>query len=227
MDMFEMLNHKQRAMADFYECLAEFRELTKGVAGLNSVKKFNNLKEFHAHHAVRHPSNPKYVKKTDREYGKSGIPSKIPFKRQENPKEWMKQYGWFRHHPEATVYDPQAQKPKKEAKKEAKKEPKKKQKRVRKSFSEISKKIPFKRSENPKEYDKQYSWFNINPEATVYEPRVYRGHGDLNRNPLITVTREEDPVEYQRQYLWLRLHIHENPDKIPPRSISHHTKVKS
>jgi len=214
-----------REMEDFHKSLAEFRELTRGFKLQGKTKRFANLQEFHDYYEnLYYRKNPSYIKKTAKNYKKSNIPSKIPFKREENPKEWMKQYGWFRNHPEATVYDPKPyaeRKPKKEPKKQ------KKQKKPRESWSEISKKIPFKRSENPKEYDKQYAWFIINPEATVYEPKPYNSLGSLNQNPLITVTRKEDPIEYCRQYTWLRLHIHENPDKIPPRSISHHTKKKS
>jgi hypothetical protein len=193
-------------MADFYKFLAEFRELTKDVKGnSNATKKFNNLKEFHAYHSLPHRAR-QYVKKTDKIYKKSGIPSKIPFKREENPKEWVKQYGWFRHHPEATVYDPQ---PMGNTKK--------------KSFSEISKKIKFNRCENPKEYDKQIQWFKRHPEATVYDPKPQKPRKNT-KNHLITVTREEDPIEYRRQHAWLSVHRHENPDKIPPRKNKTHTK---
>lgn len=211
MDMVEMLNHKQRAMADFYECLAEFRELTKDVTGRsNATKKFNNLKEFHAYHAIRHPTNPYYVKKTDKNYAKSDIPSKIPFKRQENPKEWQKQYAWFKNHPEAKVYAPMTHSPNK-----------------KKSRSEIGKKIGFLRSENPKEYDKQYIWFQRNPKATEYDPSHPRGRPRSTLSQKVTVDVEQDPIEYRRQYIWLYKHKDENPDKSPPRKIAHHTRHRS
>ena len=188
-------------MADFHKCLAEFRELTKDVKGnKNATKKFNNLKEFQAYHARRSPTNPHYVKKTDKEYKKSDIPSKIPFKREENPKEWMKQYGWFRTHPEAKVYAPQ---PKGGAKG-----------RGGRKQSSITKKITVRRCENPTEYDKQYRFFKKHPEAEVYDPTP---DPRANANPLFTVRPSDDPVEYNRQASWLKLHKDENPDKIPPR----------
>jgi len=202
--MVEMLNHIQRAMADFYECLAEFRELTKGVGGqLNAVKKFNNLKEFRAYHSLGRKRYAHYVKKTDKVYGNTGIPSKIPFKREDNPKEWMKQYGWFRTNLEATVYAP---KPKGGSR--------------TKKTTPTTRKITVRSCENRAEYDKQYRYFVANPEAEVYDPTQDRrkNRGEVPcKNPLITVTLRSDPLEYRRQQVWLNNHKHENPDKIPPR----------
>jgi hypothetical protein len=204
-------------MADFHKSLAEFRELTQGIKAHGNLKKFKNLREFQDYYKDNpdYRTNRYYRKKTDKDYKKSNIPSKIPFKREENPKEWMKQYGWFRNNPEATVYDP---KPYDEFNRE----------HTKNGRSETSKKIKFKRCENPKEYDKQYHWFKRNPEATVYEPKPPK-HPPLKteKNPLVTVTRKQDYVEYNRQHAWLSTHRGENPTKIPPRERQTHTKKKS
>lgn len=102
-------HQKQREMTEFHKHLAEFRELTREVKHKGNFKKFNNLQEFLDYYDnLYYRKNPRYRKKTDKTYKKSDIPSKIPFKRSENPKEWNKQYGWFRIHPEATVYNPKS-----------------------------------------------------------------------------------------------------------------------
>ena len=197
---------------DFNDALEEFKKLSLEVLGSarrphGNTKTFSNLAEFKEFHkeTTWHERKKKYyhyVKKTDKQYKKTNIPSKINVNRKENPREWDKQYQWFRLHPDAEKYEP---------------DPKLSGSR---SKYEISKKIKVIRKENPKEWNKQYQWFIRHPDAEKYEPDQTR-HGNnwpeeyKKKDPRITVTHREDPVEYNRQIRWIK--DHPEAKEIPPR----------
>ncbi len=216
-------HQKQREMTDFHKHLAEFRELTRDFKGHGNSKTFNNLQEFRDYYEnIHYIKNPNYKKKTDKKYKKSGIPSKIPFSREENPKEWTKQYGWFRTHPEATVYAPLHGRKETHVINPLKcSSP---ERRIRgwaggRKPTEITKKITVKSKDNVKEYQKQYRWFSKNPEATVYAPQQKKEKtGDRKPSGIpkkIPFRKTDNPKEYNRQWMWFKNH----PDETvcPPR----------
>ncbi len=146
---------------DFDDALKEFRqicsEMPPPLGRGGNIKKFNTLDEFHEYHR-----EPTYKKKTDRVYKKRhGIASKIKVDRNENPTEWHNQYSWFSRHPEADVYAPD----------HSRSHLGKVNRRGGGKQSEISKKITVRRSEDVKEYSRQYAWFKKHPEAEQCPPR--------------------------------------------------------
>jgi len=156
---------------DFNDALKEFRKISseiiperKMLAG--NVKKFSNLDEFHEYHRTHYKNGTQigsYKKKTDRVYKKrEGIISKIKVDRKENPREWDNQYQWFSKHPEADVYAPDHSRSHLKNIKRTGRKP---------ASSEITKKITVKKSEDVKEYYRQYQWLKRNPEAEHCPPR--------------------------------------------------------
>ena len=151
---------------DFNDALKEFMqicsEMPPPLRRGGNIKKFNNLDEFHEYHRTHCKFGGTYKKKTDRVYKKrEGITSKIKLDRKENPREWNTQYSWFCRHPEEDVYAPI----------HSRSHLNHWRRNVGRKQSEISKKITVKRSEDLKEYQRQYAWFKINPEAEQCPPR--------------------------------------------------------
>jgi len=196
----------QDALKEFKKISSEFvdrgRTLKPGEHRLGRVKKFNNLSEFKEYHSgtyyfTKEKCTGTYKKKTDVVYKKRNITQKITVDRKEDPKAWDAQYHWFRNHPDKDVYEPEKYYPRPAL-----------HPRLLKP-SEITKKITVKRSEDPKEYHKQYYWFKKHPDATKYEAcEVVKQTKDISKK--ITVKYLEDKKEYHRQYNWFKKHPEEN-----------------